>query len=98
VLILHQQQLILEAFLLFRVGRISVLKRVWNWSFLSAAMSNRTLRAICPLLVFPLVLCIVGISITPWDFTGPLRAGKSPQPGERRSLQMLALIAVSFRV
>jgi len=44
------------------------------------------------------VVCMVGISITPWNFSGPLRAGKSPQPGERRSLQMLALNAVSFRV
>jgi hypothetical protein len=30
------------------------------------------------------------------EFTGPLRAGKSPQPGERRMLELLALNAVSF--
>jgi hypothetical protein len=36
------------------------------------------------------------ISIAPWEFTGPLRAGKSPQPGERRMLELLALNAVSF--
>jgi hypothetical protein len=36
------------------------------------------------------------ISIAPLEFTGPLRAGKSPQPGERRMLELLALNAVSF--
>jgi hypothetical protein len=59
-------------------------------------MSNRTLRAICPLVVFPFVVCILRISITPLEFAGPLRAGKSAQPGERRMLELLALNAVSF--
>src|SRR3954462_274545 len=59
---------------------MSFLKIVWNSSFLSVAMSKRTLRATCSLVIF----CIWNLQNTSSEFAGPCVRGSTAERQRER--------------